>query len=159
MYMIWPRGGAYMGLNVHVMCKYICNRVDIVIKGPHVQVWIAIYKISCILYWEGWIVKYERYLFIWREFPYYLRSYCVTYLYWSCAPHWHSVHGVCFYYILIFWAFWIIKGYPRVQFKEDSRRFKTLSLIDGWGCKNPNPRWLSGYVKYRATRKRRGSIL
>jgi hypothetical protein len=22
-----------MGLNVHVMCKYICNRVGIVIKG------------------------------------------------------------------------------------------------------------------------------
>jgi hypothetical protein len=25
---------------------------------------------------------YERYLVIWRDFPYYLRSYYVTYLYW-----------------------------------------------------------------------------
>jgi hypothetical protein len=32
-----PRG-AYMGINVHVMCKYICNRVNLVIEGPHVQV-------------------------------------------------------------------------------------------------------------------------
>jgi hypothetical protein len=39
-----------MGLNVHVMCKYICNWVDLVIKGPHVQVRIAIYKRSCIHY-------------------------------------------------------------------------------------------------------------
>jgi hypothetical protein len=34
-YDITPRG-AYMGLNVHVMCKYICNRVDLIVKGPHV---------------------------------------------------------------------------------------------------------------------------
>ena len=33
-----PQGGQYMGLNVHVMCKYISNRVDLVVKGPHVQV-------------------------------------------------------------------------------------------------------------------------
>jgi hypothetical protein len=26
-----------MGLNVHVMCKCICNRVGLIIKGPHVQ--------------------------------------------------------------------------------------------------------------------------
>jgi hypothetical protein len=26
-----------MGLNVHVMCKCICNRVNLIIKGPHVQ--------------------------------------------------------------------------------------------------------------------------
>ena len=28
--------GAYMGLNVHVMCKYICNKVGLIVKGPHV---------------------------------------------------------------------------------------------------------------------------
>ena len=50
--MRWTQGGVYMGLNVHVMCKYICNRVSLVIKGPHVQVWITIYKRSCIHYWE-----------------------------------------------------------------------------------------------------------
>jgi hypothetical protein len=33
-----------MGLNVHVMCKYICNKVDLVVKGPHVQVLIGIYR-------------------------------------------------------------------------------------------------------------------
>jgi hypothetical protein len=27
-----------MGLNVYVMCKYICNRVDLIIKGPRVGV-------------------------------------------------------------------------------------------------------------------------
>jgi hypothetical protein len=32
------QGRKYMGLNVHVMCKYICNRAGLVIKGPHVQV-------------------------------------------------------------------------------------------------------------------------
>jgi len=26
-------GGAYMGLNVHVMCKYMCNRVSLIVKG------------------------------------------------------------------------------------------------------------------------------
>ena len=45
-------GGAYMGLNVHVMCKYICNRVDLVIKGTRVHLWIVIYKRSCIHYWD-----------------------------------------------------------------------------------------------------------
>jgi hypothetical protein len=49
--MISSQGGAYMGQNVHVMCKYICNRVVLVIKEPHVQVLIAIYKRSCIHYW------------------------------------------------------------------------------------------------------------
>jgi hypothetical protein len=36
-YDMTPKGG-YMGLNVHVMCKYICNRVGLIVKGPHVQV-------------------------------------------------------------------------------------------------------------------------
>ena len=31
-----PRGGVYMGLNVHVMCKYMCNRVGLIVKEPHV---------------------------------------------------------------------------------------------------------------------------
>jgi hypothetical protein len=35
-YDMTPRG-AYMGLNVHVMCKCICNRVVLIINGPHVQ--------------------------------------------------------------------------------------------------------------------------
>ena len=61
--MIWPQVGAYMGLNVHVMCKYICNRVDLVIKGPHVQVWITIYKRLCIHYWD---VNCE----VWKVFGY-----------------------------------------------------------------------------------------
>jgi hypothetical protein len=39
-----------MGLNVHVIFKYISNTVILVIKGPHVQVLIAIYKRSCIHY-------------------------------------------------------------------------------------------------------------
>jgi hypothetical protein len=34
-YDMTPRG-AHMGLNVHVMRKYICNRVRIIVKGPHV---------------------------------------------------------------------------------------------------------------------------
>jgi hypothetical protein len=34
-YDMTPRG-EYMGLNVHVMCKYICNRVILIVKGPHV---------------------------------------------------------------------------------------------------------------------------
>ena len=106
--MIWPQVGAYMGLNVHVMCKCICNRVDLVIKGPHVQVWITIYKKSCIHYLEMWIVKYERYLVIWSRFSYSLTSYYVTYISWSCAPCLHFVHGVYFCYFFIFWAFWII---------------------------------------------------
>jgi hypothetical protein len=29
-------GGAYMEINVLVMCKYICNRVNLIVKGPHV---------------------------------------------------------------------------------------------------------------------------
>jgi hypothetical protein len=36
-YDMTPRG-EYMGLNVHVMRKYICNMVILVIKGPYVQV-------------------------------------------------------------------------------------------------------------------------
>jgi len=28
----------YMGLNVHVKCKYMCNRANLVIKGSHVKV-------------------------------------------------------------------------------------------------------------------------
>jgi len=90
---------AYMGLKVHVMCKYICNRVNLVIKGPHVQVWIAIYKRSCIHYCGG---EYEMYLVIWRGFPYSLRIYCVTYVCWSCAPRWNFVHGVYLCYFMIF---------------------------------------------------------
>jgi hypothetical protein len=39
-----------MVLNVHLMCKYICNRVILVINEPHVQVRITIYKRSCIHY-------------------------------------------------------------------------------------------------------------
>jgi hypothetical protein len=31
-------GGEYMGLNLHVMCKYICNKVILMVKGPHVKV-------------------------------------------------------------------------------------------------------------------------
>jgi hypothetical protein len=34
--MICSQGGAYMGINVHVICKYICNRVSLIVKGPHV---------------------------------------------------------------------------------------------------------------------------
>ena len=56
-------------LNIYVMCKYICNRVGLVVKGPHVQMWTTIYKISCIHYWRMWIVMYEWYLVIWRGFP------------------------------------------------------------------------------------------
>jgi hypothetical protein len=26
-----------MGINVHLMCKYICNRLGLVVKGPHVK--------------------------------------------------------------------------------------------------------------------------
>jgi hypothetical protein len=48
------------------------------------------------------IVKYERYLVILRGFPYSLRSYCVTYLYWSCAPRLHFTHGVYFCYFMIY---------------------------------------------------------
>jgi hypothetical protein len=29
-------GGKYMGLNVNVVCKYICNRVGLIVKRPHV---------------------------------------------------------------------------------------------------------------------------
>jgi hypothetical protein len=29
-------GGRYMGMNVHLVCKYICNRVGLKVKGPHV---------------------------------------------------------------------------------------------------------------------------
>jgi hypothetical protein len=46
-----------------------------------------------------------------------------------------------------------------VDFKEYFKRSKTLSLVEGSGCKKPNPRWLPGYVKYWVTRKRRGSII
>ena len=81
-YDMTPRGGGgYMGLNVHVKCKYMCNRVDLVVKGSDVQVWIVIYKRSCIHYWGNG--EYERYLVIWRGLPYCLKSFCVTYLYWS----------------------------------------------------------------------------
>ena len=113
-YDMTPRG-EYMGLNVHVMCTYLCNRIGLVIKGPHVQVWITIYKRSCIHYWGKWIVKYEWYLVIWRGFPYYLRSYCVTYLSWSFATHWHYLHGVYFCYFMIFWAIWFITFGIRAQ--------------------------------------------
>jgi hypothetical protein len=34
--MICAQEGAYMVINVHVMCKYICNRVNLIVKGPHV---------------------------------------------------------------------------------------------------------------------------
>jgi hypothetical protein len=37
-FFVMTQAGEYMGINVHVMCKYICNRVSLVIKGPHVQV-------------------------------------------------------------------------------------------------------------------------
>jgi hypothetical protein len=29
-------GEAYTGINVHIMCKYICNRVGLITKGLHV---------------------------------------------------------------------------------------------------------------------------
>ena len=61
--MIWPQGGSYMDINVHAMWKYICNRIALVIKGPHVQVWIDIYKRSCINYWE-WNCE------VWKVFGY-----------------------------------------------------------------------------------------
>ena len=57
--MIWPQGGEYMGLNVHVMCKYICNRAGLVVKGPRVQVWIGIYGDHVFIIVEMWIVMYE----------------------------------------------------------------------------------------------------
>ena len=44
--------GGIHGPKYTLMCKYICNRVFLVIKGPHVQVWITIYKRSCIHYWD-----------------------------------------------------------------------------------------------------------
>jgi hypothetical protein len=31
--------------------------------------------------------------------------------------------------------------------------------IEGWGSQKPIPRWLLGYVKYKTTRRRRGSTL
>jgi hypothetical protein len=34
-YYMTPRG-EYMGLNVHGIHKYICNRVDLIVKRPHV---------------------------------------------------------------------------------------------------------------------------
>jgi hypothetical protein len=119
-HVLWPKGGAYlwlivydmtprgayMGINVHLMWKYICNRLGLVVKGPHVQVWITIYKRSCIHHCDMWIVNYEWHLVIWRGFPYYLRIYCINYLYWSCTPCSHFIHGVYFCYFMIFWAFW-----------------------------------------------------
>jgi len=33
-----------MELNVHVLCKYICNKVGLIVKGLHMQVWIGIYR-------------------------------------------------------------------------------------------------------------------
>jgi hypothetical protein len=44
MYMIVSQGGEYGGLNVHVICKYICIRVGLIVKGPHVQLSISIYR-------------------------------------------------------------------------------------------------------------------
>ena len=88
--MIWPQGGAYMGLNVHVKCKYMCNRDNLVIKGSHVKLWIVLYKRSCNHYWGNGEDK--RYLVIWSGLPYSLRSYCVTYLYWSFSPCWRYAY-------------------------------------------------------------------
>jgi hypothetical protein len=36
-YDVTPKG-AYMGLNSHLMFKYVCNKVELIVKGPHVQV-------------------------------------------------------------------------------------------------------------------------
>jgi hypothetical protein len=53
-------------------------------------------------------VKYEWYFLIWRGIPYYLRIYCVAYLYWSCVPCSHYVHGVYLCYFMIFVRIWSI---------------------------------------------------
>jgi hypothetical protein len=61
--MIWPQGGAYMGLNVHVKCKYMCNRADLVIKGSHVKLWIVLYiydKLKFIRYEKSMLPKSEN---------------------------------------------------------------------------------------------------
>ena len=70
--MLWPKGSIYganciwydpkggiMGLNVHVMCKYICNKVDLVVNGPHVQVLIGIYRDHVFIIGDMWIMRYE----------------------------------------------------------------------------------------------------
>jgi hypothetical protein len=33
---VMTQEGEYVGLNVHVMCKYICNRVSLIVKWPYV---------------------------------------------------------------------------------------------------------------------------
>jgi hypothetical protein len=49
-YYMTPMGGI-RGLNVHVMCKCICNRVGLIIKGPHVKCFNRYIYRSCIHYW------------------------------------------------------------------------------------------------------------
>jgi hypothetical protein len=51
--------------------------------------------------------------------PLFIKDYCVTYLYRSCGPFSHSVHGVYFCYFMIFSSFGSLHASsPRVRFSD-----------------------------------------